>query len=644
MNSILRHIRQSLSTKLSLSIMLTAVPIFVVALGILYSQSSQFIRDEAEKRVSEVLNNSLQRTVKYLNTIETATISNAWIVEANMEPESLLGYSRRVVELNAHVNGCSITTEPYFFPQYGKYFSAYTVRQGDTIITAREAEYDYHEKIWYKKAARQNSACWTDPFDDYNEGTLSATGTIASYCFPLHDDKGNLIGVMATGVSMEKVSDAITSEKPYPNAYFMLLGESGTFFVHPDSTLLGKYSIFTGTDAQTQQDIITLGHEMTKGKSGNMQVNFDGKPCLVCYRSVPDTKWSLALVCPLSDILEGYKRTGYVILAFLIIGLLIILMFIHHIVANAIKPLNKLAGLSQNIAAGHYDVHIPQSSRKDVVGRLQNSFASMQASLREHVSAIKATNAKTLHRNEQLRQAQLSAVEAIRQKTLFIQNMTHQIRTPLNIIMGFSQVMRDFNNELSTEEVGSITAMMDHNTRTLTRMTTMLYDSSDTGQAEEKKCQKTDEISCVGIVRESVESVYEHFPGLEISFETDLPESFCIISNRLYLMKSIREILYNSAKYSDGKHISIKLSKTDTVVRFVFEDTGPGISKDYFELMFRPFTKVNDLSEGLGLGLPLAKQHIRNLGGDLVFDKGYTQGCRFVVEIPIKANKPSEAS
>ncbi len=644
MNSILRHIRQSLSTKLSISVMLTAVPVFVVSLGILYSFSSQFIKKEAAKRVAEVLNTSLQRTVKYLNTIETATISNAWLVTANMVPDSLLNYSRRVVELNAHVNGCSITTEPYFFPQYGKYFSAYSVRQGDTIVTVKEAAYDYHEKIWYKKAASLNSACWTDPFDDYNEGTLSASETIASYSLPLHDDNGNLMGIMATDVSMAKVSEAITSERPYPHSYFILLGESGHYFVHPDSTLLAKHSIFTDVDAQTQQDIITLGHEMTKGNNGNMQVNFDGQPCLVCYQPVPNTSWSLALVCPMSDILGGYKRVGYVILALLVVGLLFILMFSHHIVSNAIKPLNKLAGLSQNIAAGHYDLPIPQSERKDAIGRLQNSFASMQASLWEHVSAIEATNAKTLHRNEQLRQAQLSAVEAVRQKTLFIQNMTHQIRTPLNIIMGFSQVMRDFNSELSTEEVENITAMMDHNTRTLTRMTTMLYDSSDTGQAEERRCQKTDKISCVGLVRDSIESVYVHFPGLEIRFETDLPESFCITSNHDYLMKSIRELLYNSAKYSDGKHISIRLSQVGTMVRFVFEDTGPGISKDNYELIFRPFIKVNDLSEGLGLGLPLAKRHIRNLGGDLVLDRDYAEGCRFVIELPIKADEPSEAS
>jgi signal transduction histidine kinase len=52
------------------------------------------------------------------------------------------------------------------------------------------------------------------------------------------------------------------------------------------------------------------------------------------------------------------------------------------------------------------------------------------------------------------------------------------------------------------------------------------------------------------------------------------------------------------------------------------------------ELLYVPFTKVDDLSEGLGLGLPLCKKHITNLGGDFILDEEYQQGCRFIVELP----------
>lgn len=259
----------------------------------------------------------------------------------------------------------------------------------------------------------------------------------------------------------------------------------------------------------------------------------------------------------------------------------------------------------------------------------------MQDSLKRHVDDIQKMNDEMAQRNEELQRASLLVEKSDRQKTVFIQNMTHQIRTPLNIIMGFAQVLRDDVEDMPAEEVSKMTAMMEHNAMTLNRMVLMLYDSSDTGISEEMNSQEYEYVSCNELARDCIESTRLHFPYLPIAFETELPDTLCIHTNRLYLMRSLREILYNSAKYSDGQHVSLHISATDTLVRFVFEDTGPGIDESYFGEMFVPFTKVNDLSEGLGLGLPLSKRHIINLGGNLTLDPHYRGGCRFIVELPL---------
>ena len=141
------RIRYSLSTKLSLSILLIATPVFVLALGFLFLQSRYFIRQEAMEHAGSVLNTKMQRLRNYMSTVENATNASAWLAEEYFVPDSLLSISHRVVQLNSHVNGCSITAEPDMFPQTGRYFSAYTIREGDTIITAREAEYDYYDKV-----------------------------------------------------------------------------------------------------------------------------------------------------------------------------------------------------------------------------------------------------------------------------------------------------------------------------------------------------------------------------------------------------------------------------------------------------------------------------------------------------------------
>ena len=634
MKNIIRHIRQSLSLKLSLGILLMAMPIFVVSLGIVFLQSRQNIKREAMERVTSVLNTTAQRVNRFLSTVETATNANEWMVKEQMQPDMLMEYSRRIVMLNANVNGCSITTEPYTFPKYGRYFSAYSVREGDSITTVREGEYEYFDKVWYKTPKELGKATWVDPFDDFNEGTLSASDMIASYCKPLYDQGGTFIGVISTDLSLTKLSKVIQGEKPYPNAYYVMLGERGHIFVHPDSTRLVNQTIFSGIDARYNSEIIALGHEMTSGHQGAIRIFIDGKPCLVCYQPVAGTKWSLAIVCPDSDILKRYNRLTYIIIPLIVAGLLFILLFCRRIVTLAISPLNRLLKQSQRIAEGYYDEHIPHTQRRDAVGRLQNSFATMQESLDRHISDIERMNAQTASRNEELTQANRLAEEAARQKTSFIQNMTHQIRTPLNIIMGFAQVLRDSIQMLSVDEVKNITEMMNHNAMTLNRMVLMLYDSSDTGLSEELKNLQPEEVACNEIARESIATTLQRYPNLTIHFESTLPDSLCIHTNRLYLVRSLREILYNSAKYSDGQHISLRVSEHGDMVRFVMEDTGLGMDADYYDLMYKPFTKVNELSEGLGLGLPLTKRHCINLGGDLTLDTDYHEGCRFIIDIP----------
>jgi signal transduction histidine kinase len=316
--------------------------------------------------------------------------------------------------------------------------------------------------------------------------------------------------------------------------------------------------------------------------------------------------------------------------------LLLILLFCRQIVGHAIRPLNRLLDQSQLIASGNYEERIPHSERQDAVGRLQNCFVAMQDSLEQHVNEIQQKIAETEQRNQELARANEMAKEADLQKTAFIQNMSHQIRTPLNIIMGVAQVIRDSSDSMSAEEMKGITDMMSHSAMTLSRLVLMLYDSSDSGLTEELSSHRDEEVSCNDVARECIENTRQHFPDIPIIFETSLPDSFTIHTNGLYLMRSLREILYNSAKYSDGQHIAMFVSETDDYVRFVFEDTGQGIADNYREQMFIPFSKVDDLSQGLGLGLPLSKRHVDNLGGKLMLDPDYKEGCRIIIEIPKK--------
>ena len=632
------NIRRSLSIKLSIGILLMTVPVFVLSVGLLYRQSRNFILKEALEHANSTLDNRMQRVRNYMTIVETATNTNDWVVIENFHPDTLLAISNRIVRLNRHVNGCSITAEPDMFPQYGRYFSAYTIRQGDSIVTVREGEYEYFDKVWYKTPREKGKPCWVEPFDDFNEGTLYTPELIVSYCKPLRRN-GQFIGVISTDLSLRQLADVITSDPPYPNSYFIMIGRGGHYFIHPDTTKLFQKTIFTDVDPTSQSDIIALGHEMTEGKQGSMNIDINGTTSLVCYQPIPQTEWSLALVCPDKDILGAYHQLTYIVIPLIAIGLLIIIMLCSNAVAHTIRPINQLLNKTQSIAEGNYEVYIPKSPREDVIGRLQNSFAKMLQYLNFNMGSARYAAEQMERQNKELAKAMHLVEEADQQKIKFVQNVTHQIRTPLNIIMGFAQVWSENFGQLAEEEMKSIVSQMDHNAKSLNRMVLMLVDSSETGSALALVIGKSQEqIVCNDIAREAIGYTNEHFPDLPIQFTTTLPDTFTIRTNRLYLMRSLRELLYNAAKYSDRQRISVRLEQSGNNVRFIVEDTGPGISEEYREVVYDIFTKVDDLSEGLGLGLPLAKLHISNLGGKFFIDTDYHDGCRFIIELPTQNN------
>lgn len=618
----------SLSAKLNLSILVMAIPIFLLSMGLLFLKSRNDIFKEGEESAFSALNTSMQQVRKYMMAVETATNSNLWLIKENFQPDSLLAISNRIVRLNIHVSGCSITAEPNMFPSVGRYFSAYTIREGDSIVTQREAEYDYYNKEWYSAPIEQGKACWIDPFDDYMDGTLSNNEIIASYSKPIYKDE-QIVGVISSDLSLNSLDKVInTVTPPYPSAYFVLIGGDGSNLIHPDST-----KIFSKSDY--------LDH--VAGKQGTKHLLFNGKMCQVSYRPIEGTDWSLAIVCPDSEILKSYNHLPYLIVALILIGMLVIFWLCRRTVNQAISPLNTLLAYSQKISEGQFGLTIPFTGREDAIGQLQNSFAMMQQSINEHISSIQRTVIETKERNEELAQATKLAEKAVRQKAAFIQDVSHQIRTPLNIIMGFAQVLRDNitsqnghpdQSTLEKEEIANITDMMKHNATHLDRMIKMLFDSSDDGISEERKSRRNEDVSPNKVGRECIGHTLVHFPNMPIRFETEVPDDFYLQTSHLYLMRTLRELLYNAAKYSDGQHISLHISQTEDAIFFTVEDVGTGISEESEDIIFSPFVKVDNLSEGLGLGLPLSKRHALSLGGDLILDNTYHDGCRFILKIP----------
>ena len=637
------NIRRSFSSKLSLWVLIMAVPVFCGSVGLLFYHSQRMIRSEAVQRANVVLDVSLQRINRYLVTIETATNTYGWLIEKSMQPDSLLAISERIVRFNPYSDGCAISTEPDVIPQYPQHFMAYSIREdGDSITTTLEKDYNYFTKKWYTTPREQHKSGWVVHYDETNQLNLDMDGMIATYSRPLYDAHHQFVGVVSTEMSLLHISEILATEKPYPNSYFILLDEKGRYVAHPDSTRLFNKTIFSEANLQKQKDLIALGYEMTEGNHGKMAVMINDDPSLVCYKPVPGTSWSLAIVCPDSDILKDYNRFTYVAVSLLVVALFLIVLYCHKMMARSLSPLRQLLSKTQEIAKGDLKVEIDRISRIDEMGCLQNSYVTMLESLRQYMDSVRAASDKAHRFNEELEQATQLVVEAEKQKTAFMQNMTHQVRTPLNVIMGYAQILNTSttailpSDSVSEDEIKSLAGTMEHNSKLLTRLILMLLDSSDATFSETAINQNRETVSANTAMMEMVDYVMQLYPDLRvIGFETEVPDDLLITTNRQFLQYSLAEVLFNAAKYSDGQHIMTRITRTDTTIYFIIEDTGKGIAEADRERIFKFFTKVDDFSEGLGLGLPLTRRHVENLGGKFWLDNDYHDGCRFIFEFPL---------
>ncbi len=636
MINIINRIRRKLSLKLTFGIMLFLIAIFVVSLGILFMRSRQLVREEAMERAEQELDNVVMRVNGMMNEVETATMTARWhLTDDNLQPDSLLNFARRIVAMNPNFDGCSISTEPNYFPQIGRYFSVYAYHEGDSVVSNTEDPYEYFDKVYYKTPLLLGKPSWVEAYAEDVNGVVSGNfdDLIVSFGVPIRNSKRETIGVISTDLSMPWLSQVISAYKPYPNAYSVMLGADGQYLIHPDTAKLMKKTIFSDADTKDNQDLITLGHDMVSGNSGMLTVKIRGKRCLVLYKSLKRAPWSIALVCPESDILAGYTKLLYILIPLLVFGLLVILAFCLNVITSMVTPINELTDKLSYITHGHYNEPIERTSRRDVIGRLQNNFAEMQEALSKHITSLQEVNNVTCKLNSELEKASVMARKADESKSEFLKDVTHQIRTPLNIINGFTQVLRDDSGSLPRDEVEGLIDTMQYNAVGMNRMINMLLVAANTGK--DVKINVMEEVNVHELV-DALTYLYAHTPPYTVDLVTDIKllDTFTVRSNREFLGKALAELLFNAKKFTTDGHVKLTAMASGITVIFMVEDTGPGISEETQARLFDNFEKGNIFDEGLGMGLPTCRQMIRMIGGELKFDAKYTEGARFVVVIP----------
>ena len=242
-------------------------------------------------------------------------------------------------------------------------------------------------------------------------------------------------------------------------------------------------------------------------------------------------------------------------------------------------------------------------------------------SLMQNVRHLKLTNEKVRKADEA--------------KTRFVQNMSHEVRTPLNAIVGFSQLLSLPDGSFPPDEKEQFAEHIVNNTK----MLTMLLDDILNASAMDKGSYRINysEGECSFICRSS-RSSSEHRLQSGVTMKYAVPDDLKLEfrTDPQRVQQILVNLLTNACKHTPSGEIRLGWTENGKEVSFYVEDTGPGVPAEKAEAIFDRFTKLNDFVQGTGLGLSICREIAGKMGGRVYLDTEYTDGARFVFVLPLE--------
>ncbi len=332
---------------------------------------------------------------------------------------------------------------------------------------------------------------------------------------------------------------------------------------------------------------------------------------------------------------------------------------------RVIHPIKQLTAIARKVSTGTMTVQqvsefdspsiTKVARRADEPGQLARTFQQMAhevAAREQNLSqAVEQRTAQLAEITKEAQKAKIEAEEANSAKSQFLANMSHELRTPLNIILGFTQLMNR-KGSLDPQQRG----YLDTISRSGEHLLTLINNVLEMSKIEAGKTTLNENnFDLYGLLNslQQMLSVKAESKGLQLIVERshDLPKY--IRTDEGKLRQVLMNLLGNSIKFTQAGKVTLRvkgkmghepknthypLAITHYPLQFEVEDTGCGIAPSELASLFEPFvqTEAGQASqEGTGLGLPISREFVRLLGGEITVSSRLGVGTIFKFDIQI---------
>jgi signal transduction histidine kinase/DNA-binding response OmpR family regulator len=450
---------------------------------------------------------------------------------------------------------------------------------------------------------------------------------------PIFGPRGDLRAVLAGTFTLEYLSRLLapargqavsgaSSRERQGDVY--LVSPSGTILAHTDPAK--RASTVAANDAGAR--------EVLAGKRGSTTWNDESGEFFVgVFSPLPDIGWGLVYSRPFHPwlVTVPYLFPGVVpaLLFVLVAAGLAGAMAARHLS----RPILDLQQAASRLRAGEFAARLPEN-RRDELGDLAAAFNRMTAALQDLYGNMEA---KVAERTATLKATNLELARASEVKSEFLARMSHDLRTPLNAVIGFADL-------LLTQQVGPLTdkqlRYLGHVASAGRHLLELINDILDLTRVEAGKLEIHPEPCNVPLILEETLAMFRtQAQARRITLAVEIASSLGeLTADKIRLQQIVHNLLSNAVKFTpENGLVTVTARQRGTEVELIVRDTGIGIAPEDQQRIFEAYEQAGETEgkqKGTGLGLAITKRLVELHGGSIRVESALGQGSTFVVCLP----------